>query len=207
MCRVWHPPLVATLSTRLVLVLAFIAFQRLCFGYGTTLQLHTINASFFFFFQPQRLTFLPWTVFTDPQISLFNNFFIKNGFYGTIHIFKNYFATVFSVFSFQFQQNKFNPNKPLSIISIWLLLLQKYSHWMKKIPRTLTMNTKTCQWIEWGYIYGRKYPSYECDTTTYSHRQFTYQVKIWQLERVIYLYSSSSPKEKNIMPTRKVILG
>ena len=37
-------------------------------------------------------------------------FFIKNGSHGTIHIFKNYFATVFSVFSFQFQQNKFYPN-------------------------------------------------------------------------------------------------
>ena len=36
----------------------------------------------------------------DPQISLFSNFFIKNGFHGTIHTFKNYFATVFSVFSF-----------------------------------------------------------------------------------------------------------
>ena len=39
-------------------------------------------------------------LFTDPQISLFINFFIKNGFHGTIHIFKNYFVTVF--FSFQF---------------------------------------------------------------------------------------------------------
>ena len=36
-------------------------------------------------------------LFTDPQISLFNNFFIKNGFHGTIHTFKNYFATIFSV--------------------------------------------------------------------------------------------------------------
>ena len=35
----------------------------------------------------------------DPQISFFNNFFIKNGSYGTIHIFKNYFAIVFSVFN------------------------------------------------------------------------------------------------------------
>ena len=40
-----------------------------------------------------------------PQTSLFSNFFIKNGFYSTIHTFKNYFATVFSVFSIQFQQN------------------------------------------------------------------------------------------------------
>ena len=40
----------------------------------------------------------------DPQTSLFSNFFIKNGFHGTIHTFKNYFATVFSFFIFQ--QNK-----------------------------------------------------------------------------------------------------
>ena len=43
-------------------------------------------------------------LFTDPQILLFNNFFIKNGSHGTIHIFKNYFATVFLVFNF----NKIN---------------------------------------------------------------------------------------------------
>ena len=35
--------------------------------------------------------------FTDPQISLFSNFFIKNGSYGTIHTFKKYFDTMFSV--------------------------------------------------------------------------------------------------------------
>ena len=39
-------------------------------------------------------------LFTNPQISLFNNFFIKNGSHDTIHAFKNYFVTVF--FSFQF---------------------------------------------------------------------------------------------------------
>ena len=36
----------------------------------------------------------------DPQILLFSNFFIKNGSYDTIYPFKNYFTTVFSVFSF-----------------------------------------------------------------------------------------------------------
>ena len=36
-------------------------------------------------------------LFTDLQISFFINFFIKNGFHGTIYTFKNYFATVFSV--------------------------------------------------------------------------------------------------------------
>ena len=39
----------------------------------------------------------------DPQTSFFNKTFIKNGSYGTIHPFKNYFVTVLSVFSFQFQ--------------------------------------------------------------------------------------------------------
>ena len=50
---------------------------------------------------------------TDPHISLFNNFFIKNEFYDTIHTFKNDFATVFSIFNFQFKQNKFYQNEPI----------------------------------------------------------------------------------------------
>ena len=37
----------------------------------------------------------------NPQITHFNNFFIKKGSHDTIHTFKNYFTTVFSVFSFQ----------------------------------------------------------------------------------------------------------
>ena len=49
------------------------------------------------------------------KFHFFINFFIKNGSHITIHIFKNYFATVFSVFSFQFQQNKFYPNTPLMV--------------------------------------------------------------------------------------------
>ena len=69
---------------------------------------------FFLFFYPQLLTFLQCTVHIsttqvgpvhcsrDLQISLFSNFFIKNKSHSTIHIFKNYFATMFSVFSFQF---------------------------------------------------------------------------------------------------------
>ena len=39
---------------------------------------------------------------------------IKNGSHGTIHTFKNYFATVFSVFSVS--NNKFNPNGPKRVI-------------------------------------------------------------------------------------------
>ena len=41
-------------------------------------------------------------LFTDPQISFFINFFIKNGSHGIIYTFKNYFATVISTISFQF---------------------------------------------------------------------------------------------------------
>ena len=43
-------------------------------------------------------------LFTDPQISLFNNFFIKNGSHDTIHTLKNYITIVFSIFNF----NKIN---------------------------------------------------------------------------------------------------
>ena len=49
----------------------------------------------------------------DPQISLFSNFFIKNESHDTIHTFKNYFVTVFLVFSFS--NNKFNPNGPYKL--------------------------------------------------------------------------------------------
>ena len=58
-------------------------------------------------------------LFTVPQITLFSNFFIKNGSHNTIYTFKNYFATVFSVSVFSFSKNKLNPNTPiiLSLLS------------------------------------------------------------------------------------------
>ena len=40
----------------------------------------------------------------------FFSFLIKNEFHDTIHVFKNYFATVLSVFNFS--NNKLNPNGP-----------------------------------------------------------------------------------------------
>ena len=52
-------------------------------------------------------------LFTVPQITLFSHFFIKNGSHSTIYIFKNYFATVFSVSVFSFSKNKLNPNTPI----------------------------------------------------------------------------------------------
>ena len=65
-----------------------------------------LNAFFFFFFF--QLQLLTWSFVNSvfmhglwvPQTLFFINFFIKNGSHGTIYTFKNYFATVFSVFSF-----------------------------------------------------------------------------------------------------------
>ena len=48
-----------------------------------------------------RLSVGPMHCLWDPHTSFFSKIFIKNGSHGTIHIFKNYFTTVFSVFSFQ----------------------------------------------------------------------------------------------------------
>ena len=80
--------------------------------------------------QPQMLTFFNEqcirALFTDPQISFFINFFIKNGSYGTIYTFKNYFATVISAISFQFQQNKSYPNRPLLLFEWKNLMFQSF---------------------------------------------------------------------------------
>ena len=73
-------------------------------GLDSTFVFYVCVFSFFFF--KSRFCWLfnceqcICTLFTDPQTSLFSHFFIKNGSHGTIYTFKNYFATVFSVFSF-----------------------------------------------------------------------------------------------------------
>ena len=57
-----------------------------------------------------NVNFSQWTVHSctvyGPTNLFFINFFIKNGSHGTIYTFKNYFATVF--FSFQFQFSVFS---------------------------------------------------------------------------------------------------
>ena len=45
-----------------------------------------------------------------PTVTLFRKKKLKNESHSTIHTFKNYFVTMFSVFSFS--KNKFNPNGP-----------------------------------------------------------------------------------------------
>ena len=88
----------------------------------------------FYFFQPISAY---RALFMDSQISLFSNFFIKNGSYGTIYTFKNYFATIF--FSFQFQFSVFsyiqtNPKSKRSIekclqleLRIWYCVIYRHS--------------------------------------------------------------------------------
>ena len=52
-------------------------------------------------FQPSFINSVgPVNNIRDPQTSLFSNIFIKNGSHDTIYTFKNYFATVFLIFSF-----------------------------------------------------------------------------------------------------------
>ena len=43
-------------------------------------------------------------LFIEPTITLFRKNKIKNESFSTIYTFNNHFATVFSIFSFQFQQ-------------------------------------------------------------------------------------------------------
>ena len=79
-------------------------FARSCFAFSLLFFLAAI-------FDFSAIPVGPMHYLQDPQTSLFNNFFIKNSPYGTIHTFKNYFVTMFSVFSFQFSIFNFQQNK------------------------------------------------------------------------------------------------
>ena len=75
-------------------------------------------------------------LFMDPQISLFSNFFIKNGSHGTIYTFKNYFATVFSVFNF----SKISP-----------IQTDPYCHsnWGFRVYKNLNLGKRLHTWETW----------------------------------------------------------
>ena len=76
----------------------------------------------------QLLLFTHWAIlFTHCNTTVYAFKSIKNEFYGTIHIFKIYFVTVFSVFSFQFQQNKFYPHRPWEHPKVLVYLLPLYA--------------------------------------------------------------------------------
>ena len=93
------------------------------FGLQWNPRLHFFSTfSSFFFSKPAIVDFVNCeqcicVLFMVPQITLFSNFFIKNGSHNTIYTFKNYFATVFSVSVFSFSKNKLNPNTPLIYIA------------------------------------------------------------------------------------------
>ena len=71
-----------------------------------------ISRFFLFFFHVSTLgdKIIVHALFTRPTTTLLKKK-IKNWFHSTIYPFKNYFATVFSIFNFQ--QNKLCPNRPL----------------------------------------------------------------------------------------------
>ena len=123
--------LIAFTSVCIKICLFFFRRKKLAI-YGAVwiqLKLRLRFLRFFFFFFSTHICWLfhgkqyIHALFTDPQIPFFSNFFIKNWSHSTIHIFKNYFATVFSVFSFQFQRNKFYLNRPYIIKIFFFFLL------------------------------------------------------------------------------------
>ena len=83
---------------------------KCAFGLRVCIFQFTFSTFFFFFFWPAFVDFgrpylLLWIVYTlftycAYTVHVLKN--IKNGFHNTIYTFKNYFAIVFSVFSFQF---------------------------------------------------------------------------------------------------------
>ena len=101
-----------------------------------------LRFSFFFFFFPFFLTSrVPGTISTIAHCSsTVAAFFItvhalkniKNGSHDTIHTFKNYFATVLSVFSFQFS------------VSVTLSSIQTAPIWMVGSPPLLTIINCIC---------------------------------------------------------------
>ena len=93
--------------------LFFFFFFLVSYNRGQRLLFNEQQPHFFLLFCPFITSVDPVHCSWNPQISHFSNFFIKNGSYDTIHTFKNYFAIMFSVSVFNFNNNKFNPNKPI----------------------------------------------------------------------------------------------
>ena len=96
---------------------------RIRLGCAFCASQHVYISPLFFFFNRKVWLFNPFSstcgsraLFTDPQILLFSNFFIKNRSHCTIYTFKNYFVTVF--FSFQF-----------SVVSKRILRILKWLNW------------------------------------------------------------------------------
>ena len=111
----------------------------------------------------------------DPQISFFSNFFIKNESHDTIYTFKNYFATVISAISFQFQQNKSYPNRPLIAFSIYLTQFDTPYMWPHFIIQIFSLSYFGILWI---IFYEYRNLKYNLDIL---HEIFSYKYIIWKL--------------------------
>ena len=85
-------------SVWIVFNLAF-SFSRFAFSFLFFLH---VNSNFIWIYCLRTVYHYSYIVYALKNI--------KNGSHDTIHAFKNYFATVLSVFSFN--NNKFNPNEP-----------------------------------------------------------------------------------------------
>ena len=110
------------------------------FGFALKQAFSHVHAFFFFFyliiFFLQVNSNLTWVYCS----SLFMHCsHIKNGSHDTIYIFKNYFATVFSVFS----NNKFNPNTPN--IYIYIYIYYKHAALNKENLEEHTQKKKTLE--------------------------------------------------------------
>ena len=78
-------------------------YEYMCgFGFRVTI--------FFFFTRLREINVTVYALFIYCNSTVYTLKNIKNGYHSTIHTFKNYFTTVFSVFSFS--NNKFNLNRP-----------------------------------------------------------------------------------------------
>ena len=110
------------------------------FGYRVSSRIRFLP--FFFFLRAWTVTSHGFTVHAlfGTVHALFSTVYvlknIKNRSHDTIYTIKNYFATVFSVFSFQFSvfsNNKLNPNGPIVSLFAFFLWVSKVFHVLKEI--------------------------------------------------------------------------
>ena len=139
----WHSPLHGQVKKIISLPFAasysyivhtFMRLRASCWIYIVTVWIQIISASTFFELRFSLYLFIYFfcsaaivdfvnceqcirVLFTVPQITLFSHFLLKMGLAALFTLFKNYFATVFSVSIFSFSKNKLNPNTPYSSLT------------------------------------------------------------------------------------------
>ena len=122
--RKWVLPFYAKLW-----VIVSVWIRRLCFCICICVFLFSLFSRVFYFLRQITLFITVHTLFMGPIAILFRKI-ITNRSYGTIHTFKNYFVTVFSVFSFS--KNKLYPNGPIDT-NIWNQTSFILSEWKNRV--------------------------------------------------------------------------